>query len=339
MSELFTLGEAAGVEASPEEFGRITGVIADGEGNVYVADASAPEVRVFDEQGKFVKRIGRRGSGPGEFVSLQSIGWLGDTLVVMDASGNGRLGLLTRSGEWLGQRQHARISGSSIRLNQTSLHELYTYAPRRTQRLETAYARHTASGSSDTVVTPYAAAPAAAFVSCQHNDGGGISFWTVDFAPRAVRVPGPDRKRVDVWSADYRIAFINSDGDTVRVVSRDVPNVGVTDAEWAQEEERFRKWKLGLPPSACQPATLTRPEGKDLIRGVFFDDASRMWVNLRKGDGFAFDIFDAEGRLLGSIDAPARVEDKPPHIRGNRLYIVTADSLDVQFVKAFALRQ
>jgi hypothetical protein len=335
--ELFTIGEVVGVEASPQEFGRISGVIADGDGNVFVADAAAAEIRVFDAQSKLVRRIGRRGAGPGEFGNLQSIGWLGDTLVVMDAS-NARLGMLSRTGEWLGQRPHDRITGGDIRLHQTGLHELYTPASRRVaQGLELAFARHTSSGVLDTVPAPYDTQRGPTGVMCQYS--GGISFWNVEYAPRTLRLPGPASTRVDVWSGAYRIALMSAQGDTLRVLSRDVPTAAVTDAEWATEEERYRKWKAGLPPnSTCQPATLPRPESKDLIRGVYFDDAGRIWVNLRKQDGFAFDVFDAEGRLLGSMDVPARVERIAPHIRANRLYIVTADSMDVQFVKAFEVR-
>src|SRR5688572_22228889 len=48
-------------------FGRVSGVVADKAGRIYVADGSANEVRVFGADGRFVHRIGRAGQGPGEF--------------------------------------------------------------------------------------------------------------------------------------------------------------------------------------------------------------------------------------------------------------------------------
>lgn len=55
-------------------------------GFIAVADRSAREVRLYDGAGRFVRSMGRRGSGPGEFRSLTSVWRLaGDTLLVWDA--------------------------------------------------------------------------------------------------------------------------------------------------------------------------------------------------------------------------------------------------------------
>lgn len=45
-------------------------VCADGKGNIYIAEGTELTIRMFDKNGKFVKRIGRRGKGPGEFTDL-----------------------------------------------------------------------------------------------------------------------------------------------------------------------------------------------------------------------------------------------------------------------------
>ncbi len=57
-----------GLLDGPEEytFGRISGLALDESGSIYVADAMADEVRVFDATGEFQFTIGRSGSGPGE---------------------------------------------------------------------------------------------------------------------------------------------------------------------------------------------------------------------------------------------------------------------------------
>jgi hypothetical protein len=65
------------------QFTRISGVV-QGPGAVYVAQDGQQEVLVFDLQGRYIRTIGRQGSGPGEFQGLQSIGVLGDTLWTID---------------------------------------------------------------------------------------------------------------------------------------------------------------------------------------------------------------------------------------------------------------
>src|SRR4051794_18935210 len=56
------------------------------DGRVYVLDRVDRAIRVFDPTGRLVGTIGRRGAGPGEFQSINSFGWVGDTLWVMDGS-------------------------------------------------------------------------------------------------------------------------------------------------------------------------------------------------------------------------------------------------------------
>lgn len=53
----------------PEEyvFGSIADLTVDAEGRIYVADGQVPIVRVYDADGRFVRNLGRRGAGPGEF--------------------------------------------------------------------------------------------------------------------------------------------------------------------------------------------------------------------------------------------------------------------------------
>ncbi|HSL71749.1 MAG TPA: hypothetical protein VK864_15995, partial [Longimicrobiales bacterium] len=204
------------------EFGRITSVVGDGDGFIYVADASVPEVRVFDQRGQVIVRFGRRGSGPAEFRTLQSLGWLGDTLVVMDA-GNARLGLLSPTGEWIGERAFRRITGD-VRLHQTAADELYSpHLAVIGRRATRAFVRQSNAGPADTLVTPAEPPRRPAGVTCSHNSGGGISFWTVTFAPRQLRAPAPGGRLVDVYSADYRVAFLEPNGDTARVIERDLP--------------------------------------------------------------------------------------------------------------------
>jgi len=58
-------------------------VDADEAGKVYVLDRKAGQIKVFDPQGNFLRAIGRRGQGPGEFqepryfrLHLRIISWL-----------------------------------------------------------------------------------------------------------------------------------------------------------------------------------------------------------------------------------------------------------------------
>ena len=53
-------------------------------GQLFVAQPVDLSVPVFDSAGNLVRRIGREGEGPGEFLRISGIGFLGDTLWVAD---------------------------------------------------------------------------------------------------------------------------------------------------------------------------------------------------------------------------------------------------------------
>jgi hypothetical protein len=68
------------------------------DGHLFVVDAQARSVQVFDERGGLRRVIGREGQGPLEFRLPDRLGWLGDTLWVRD-TGNQRFALIHADSE------------------------------------------------------------------------------------------------------------------------------------------------------------------------------------------------------------------------------------------------
>lgn len=90
-----------GSDSAPEyEFTRIRQALLDSAGNLYVLLPREAEVRVYTSEGRFLRRIGRKGQGPGEMMFPFAMGWRGDTLWVRDIELN-RVNLLSRDGEAL----------------------------------------------------------------------------------------------------------------------------------------------------------------------------------------------------------------------------------------------
>ncbi|MBC7895111.1 MAG: 6-bladed beta-propeller [Cytophagaceae bacterium] len=81
---LLSIGGAEGI--GPTEFTGVQGAMRASNGLVAVADGGANELRVFDARGAFVRTIGRKGSGPGEFDRLITFVRSGDTMFVVDNS-------------------------------------------------------------------------------------------------------------------------------------------------------------------------------------------------------------------------------------------------------------
>ena len=80
LSTAVTIGSA---DDSVYGLSAVTAVLADAE-QTYVLLAQDGLVRTFTRDGQFVRDFGRRGQGPGEFVSPTSMGWHGSRLWVAD---------------------------------------------------------------------------------------------------------------------------------------------------------------------------------------------------------------------------------------------------------------
>lgn len=65
-------------------FSRVYSLDVGEDGNVFVLESLVPEIRVYSPEGTLLRRIGKRGEGPGEFQGGPSFGVLGDTLWTVD---------------------------------------------------------------------------------------------------------------------------------------------------------------------------------------------------------------------------------------------------------------
>jgi hypothetical protein len=68
-----------------------TGIAADRSGGIYVLDSLDYAIKKFDSRGRLIQKAGRKGQGPGEFISPRALALSGDHLLVLDQS---RAGLL-----------------------------------------------------------------------------------------------------------------------------------------------------------------------------------------------------------------------------------------------------
>jgi hypothetical protein len=84
-----------------DQLGRVVEADRMGDGTIVILDALFKTVRLYSAAGRHVIDIGREGDGPGEFADPISLELLGDTIVVIDASGRrswfGRDGTVLRA--------------------------------------------------------------------------------------------------------------------------------------------------------------------------------------------------------------------------------------------------
>ena len=104
------------LDDGPTAFSGIADVEIGRNGEIYVLEQGAHEVRVFGSDGSFLRRFGRIGEGPGEFRSFGAAGWKGDTLWIEDPSA-ARITLFARDrpvARTLSYRVTNEVSGAVI---------------------------------------------------------------------------------------------------------------------------------------------------------------------------------------------------------------------------------
>ncbi|MGH7476919.1 MAG: type II toxin-antitoxin system VapB family antitoxin [Longimicrobiales bacterium] len=335
LEPLVSIGSMGGFgEARPDEFGLVRSVVADERGQIYVADTRSNEIRVFDAAGNHLRTIGRAGSGPGEFRTVYSLAWLGDTLAVMDPR-NARIELVTGDGAPLGTWRWFPLTGAAdlVRFYPTGPSEAYTLGlrPGSGRTLERKYLRYTPAGVSDSLVVQAPEPTRPAGVVCRHDQG--LTAFQVPFAPSFMAAPAPQRNAAVALSDRYRIALVR-DNDTTRVSERPHTPVPVTTAEWDSALVSWHEFRERVPGARCD-AEFWRPEHKPAITGIWFDHEGRMVVEATSPDGPVLDFYDDDGRIRGRVRAPDRAPGSDPYFRNEHVYTIARDSLDVPLVRVY----
>jgi sugar lactone lactonase YvrE len=124
---LMTLGKPGVKGNPPDALTEPTDVVTDpANGDVYVAESHTNvedpnligRISVFDRSGKFLRIIGKTGTGPGEFRTPHAIEFDSQGRLIVADRHNHRIQILTKDGKFVGEyREFSRASGLAIDAN------------------------------------------------------------------------------------------------------------------------------------------------------------------------------------------------------------------------------
>lgn len=308
---------------------------ADESGRLYVLDAQASEVRVFDPNGRHMRTMGRQGKGPGELAGPLGMALAPDGALWVVDPGNGRFTVFDSAGA--PRTTVRRNNGLSV----------YPWPGRfdsRGRLWDVASGADLAAAPTLLRMDPASmraerfALPAA---STQHFSLAGKGSRTValvPFTPQLAWTVGSDGR---VWSGvtgSYRLAQWEPGGDTLRIVERAGAPVPVSAAERDSVPLQL-KWFTDQGGKV----DLSRvPRTKPAYLSVMTDDRGWLWVRPSQPAGQAhpaFDVFDPEGGYQGRVTLPAAVQPEAPVIvRGSQVYAVAMAEAGYPQVVRFRLQ-
>ncbi len=360
-------GVAIGVLEGPDEyiFGSIQSLAVGNSGSIYVFDQQVPAMRAYSADGEYMFDLGREGAGPGEFKQPDGLAVLPDGRVIVRDPGNVRITVYSPSGEFLEDWRHPGGGGfnTSRQFYVDTAGNSYPMVlmDREAQIIDWRYglARISSTGEhTDTVAAPTWNYELPRVVARSENSSSSNR---VPYNPDVTWTFSPLGYMVGGLSTDYRIDLFKPNQSVLRI-ERDWISVPVKREEKAERrrritqnfKRRFPGWKWNGP---------SIPNTKPPFRGIFVDDGGRIWVTvsqkgratmtaeevraaeelsgrpqLRFREPLGFDVFEPDGRFLGYVRVPDTFRESPqPVVRGDTVWAVTRDDLDVARVVRFDL--
>ena len=327
-------------------FNRIAHVEQLGTGELLVVDGATRELRFFSADGRFLRKVGRHGAGPGEFRNIAG--------VVVD---NGRIHVFDGSQARLTRMDLAGGSVTTMTVTDPpdSRRGIHSYslggfidrrpvflasgfpsrksAPRRYSDSMPQYL-YTADVKSATRIGEPAIMDA--FFESDQNMGDIIFGRFSTSAVGGGRLFVTDGGRFSVRGYDVN-------GRLAATMARDLAPRRTTDADF-EDYVSFRQ-QSGSKSSRSELRRLLSPipraEFKPWITGLLVDDRNNLWVEhwrvkLHDGSG-TWSVFEASGKLVGEVTFPRGFQ--PSTIRVDVVAGVSYDSDGVEGVQLLRVRR
>lgn len=288
-------------EQGPGSLGKPGSIAVSATGEIVVFDEKPAGIIVYSAQGNFLRTIGRRGAGPGEYSDVATLRMHRDTLIVHDRMAH-RLLFFALDGRVLGS---APAGGGPIhQLSPDGVLSYLAYLPAAPSRGkgdigEGVIRVRTDGRVVDTLLFPAAPLPRLwTWVDAKHDLGHGVPF-TPD---RVSRLDGDGRL---IWGdqAAYRFVVAPHGLDTARIIEATAPAWPIADS---RRSEAFATAVREAPWLRTRGEISDIPTTYPLWTSFFTDEDRNLWVSRPGPDRRVqfMDVFDSLGVLRGTVPVP-----------------------------------
>ncbi|HSG82625.1 MAG TPA: hypothetical protein VLC48_10265 [Gemmatimonadota bacterium] len=333
------------VEGDTEyQFGEVGRMAVDSKGRIFVLDGQAQHIRVYLPDGTYEQTVGARGGGPGELrAGLAVLVGPGDSLLVPDGQ-NLRVNRYAPDGSSAGSFRMVLEEGrpmawkaSTTGIVAEQIRPLSMLLPGEAVENPEDVILHVAIDG--TVIDTLLEFPSGRSLGPQ-----GMTLYATEPAWDL----SDDGQLVFGAADEYRIS-VYADGQLRRIITRPFERRPVADQDIeAILGEMERRWdEAGISPEVRE-RIWSRIHFSDFypaFQAVAIGPQGTIWVgrvkpaselNAKELEYYhewpvhEWDVFDAEGRLLGTVTMPERFN--PMAFRGDKVYGAWRDELDVGYV-------
>jgi hypothetical protein len=284
----------------------------DGRNRVHIYESAEGVIKVFGEDGRFLRAIGRKGQGPGEFVQAGYLGFCPDGRLLITDYQNRRTSFFGPEGDFLSSYQWTKnISVPLLILDGAYVIQEGFYDQNKsklflkTYNFEGAELKHWGE-----------------FVFSEMKQlirGQTAITVSIPYSPSSVLTGDPTLRRVYHCLNDkYLIEVFDADGRIFRKMDRPYELPPFTDADKSEYTARTGGSAQVMEIYKDMPW----PKVKTVTERMICDDRGFLWVatnetkNEDKRKLTAYDIFDTEGRY----DARVWLDFNPAGFAAGKMY-------------------
>ena len=293
-NNIFNIEEELSIErksTKPKEemFQNIVSLVIDDTNNIYILDKKAANIKIFNKDGNFLKIIGRRGEGPGEFVRPENVALSPNNELYVYDSGRFTIQVFSIDGKFKRQIPFSMLlfEGPKFTSNGEILasHGVIAENPK--------FALKKFNNEMESVFT-YTSIPMLKLPKVN------IFVFTFDFDLKWEVGP----KSEIVWgvmtSPKYELFVHDEDGKYIKKITKEFTPIELTKAEY----KKFMKKWFGKIPTSKQ-FDLIIPRNYPPFQGFILDEEGRIFVHrfveVEKSKKHYFDVFDEEGKYITKI--------------------------------------
>lgn len=289
-------------------------------GDIYILDEKAANIKVFDSNGRHLRTIGKKGPGPGEFEMPISIAITPRKEIIINDMGKRALAFFDLEGHYIRQLSIAD--------------KFLFFGPRVTSQghLIASHMVPAETPTSELKIFDSGLNLITALTSIPGDKPPVINFFTA--RTMSSLLWSMNYQDEIIWGnflgGDYELNIHDREGRLVRKIIRDYDPRALT----AGDKERMMDETFGDSPARNQ-WQVRFPSNYPPFSGFTCDDEGRVYVKtyekVKEEEGSYFDIFDPEGRYIAKI----LFEVNPMILERGYLYTIEEDEEGYQIFKRY----
>ncbi|MEP6833771.1 MAG: 6-bladed beta-propeller [Gemmatimonas sp.] len=318
-------------EGSPGMLERPTRLTVTTDGQLIVYDAGSVTLRQYSAEGQFIRKIGNKGQGPGEYEFLLGFD-ARDGVVAAYAPGLRRLIMWKSDGTFI--RQWATPSsdcGDGPTMLGANATVVIPACVNNGNAERAALMRFSATGMiQDTILTPLL-----------QNDPPAPAWQTgavrnkIPFSPIREFTLDSRLRYVYGWSGTYSLIVANRGTDTARIIQ--LPGKAQTIAPKFTDSVYERTQRGALKGIAKRTDF---PTEFPMFTALHSDELDNIWID-RPGPDYQtanYDVIDRDGRLLGTVAAPPGLS-RGTVWRNSRMYRISENADGLPTIQVFKVER